>query len=151
MAAFKFRLASVLQYRERIKEEKQWQLRALNEAKRKIEEGIRLLERELRQTEEAVTGKEGQICSVSEFRLLADHASRLSKRIREKHSLLKACEQELVEKRAEVVEALRAVKTLQQLRNRLEEKFHREQEIMEQKLADEIGQREFSSTRQKLP
>ena len=154
MATFKFRLAPVLRYRERIKEEKQWELRALNEARRKMEEEICLLEQELRDSEEAVVGEEGRIYSVNELRLYGDHVSRLCGWIREKHRVLEAFDQKLDEKRGELVEALRAVKTLEQLFKRLEAKFHREQEIEERKLADETSQRRFIyrvGGRQKLP
>ena len=154
MATFKFRLAPVLRYRERIKEEKQWELRALNEARRKMEEEICLLEQELRDSEEVVMGQEGRIYSVNELRLYGDHVSRLARWVREKHRVLAAFEQKLDEKRGELVEALRAVKTLEQLFKRLEKQFHREQEIEERKLADEISQRQFiyhGGGRQKLP
>jgi len=154
VAIFKFRLAPVLRYRERIKEEKQWELRALNEARRKMEEEICLLEQELRDSEEAVMGQEGRIYSVNELRLYGDHVSRLARWVREKHRVLAAVEQKLDEKRGELVEALRAVKTLEQLFKRLEKKFHREQEIEERKSADEISQRRFiyhGGGRQKLP
>jgi flagellar export protein FliJ len=143
VATFKFRLAPVLRYRERIKEEKQWELRALNEARRKMEEEICLLEQELHDSEEAVVGEEGRIYSVNELRLYGDHVSRLCGWIREKHRVLEAFDQKLDEKRGELVEALRAVKTLEQLFKRLEAKFHREQEIEERKLADETSQRRF--------
>lgn len=154
MATFKFRLAPVLRYRERIKEEKQWELRALNEARRKMEEEICLLEQDLRDSEEAVVGEEGRIYSVNELRLYGDHVSRLCGCIREKHRVLEAFDQKLDEKRGELVEALRAVKTLEQLFKRLQAKFHREQEIEERKVADETSQRRFTYSvggRQKLP
>jgi flagellar export protein FliJ len=154
VATFKFRLAPVLRYRERIKEEKQWELRALNEARRKMEEEICLLEEELRDSEEAVVGQEGRIYSVNELRLYGDHVSRLCGWIREKHRVLVAFDQKLDEKRGELVEALRAVKTLEHLFKRLQTKFHREQEIEERKLADETSQRRFIyrvGGRQKLP
>jgi flagellar export protein FliJ len=119
-----------------------------------MEEEICLLEQELRDSEEAVMGQEGRIYSVNELRLYGDHVSRLARWVREKHRVLAAFEQKLDEKRGELVEALRAVKTLEQLFKRLEKKFHREQEIEERKLADEINQRRFiyhGGGRQKLP
>lgn len=151
MAMFKFRLAPVLQYRQRVKEEKQWELRALNETRRKRAEEIHLLEKELRDSEETVTGQEGHIFSANELRLYGDHAFRLSNRIREKRATLEVFEQKLNEKRAELVEALRAVRTLEQLRKRLGEKFNREQEREEQKAADAVGQRGLSHRGKKLP
>ncbi len=154
MTTFKFRLAPVLRHRERIKEEKQWEVRALNEARLKMEQEIGRFERELHETEKLLMGQEGCTYSVKELRLCTDHVSWLAKWIREKRKALAVFDQKLREKRAELVEALRAVKILEQLRKRLEEKFHREQEIEERKLADEISQRRFvyrGFGRQKLP
>jgi flagellar export protein FliJ len=151
---FQFRLASVLRYRERIKEEKQWKLRSLNEARRKIAEEVRLLEEELRGTEEALMGQEGRIYPAKELRLYGDHLFRLASCIREKQSVLTGLEQKLDETRAELIEALRLVKTLEQLRKRLEKKFYRQQEIAERKATDEVSHRRFicrGGERQKLP
>jgi flagellar export protein FliJ len=119
-----------------------------------MEEEIRRLEQELRDTEEGIMGQEGRIYPVNEIRLYSDHVSWLARWIHEKRNLLKVFEQKIGEKRAELVEALRAVKTLEQLRKRIEKKFYREQEIEERKLADEISQRRFiyrRGGRQELP
>ena len=99
MATFKFRLAPVLRHRERIKEEKQWEVRALQEARLKMEEEICRLERELHETEGVVMGQEGCIYSAKELRLYSDHVSWLAKWIREKRRALAVFEQKLGEKR----------------------------------------------------
>ena len=72
MALFKFRLAPVLRYRERLKEEKEWELRALLEARRRVDEEIRALEQQWLSVDETLARREGQIFSVVELRLHAD-------------------------------------------------------------------------------
>lgn len=153
MTAFKFRLASVLRFRERVKQEKRWELDALIAAQRRMEDEIHTLEHELLRAGEALVGREGQVVAGRELRLHGDYAHRVAQRIREKRAALEKFQEELAAKRLEVVEAMRAVKVLEQLRERLEVKFRREQNIEEQKFTDEIGQRKFADpeTRKKMP
>lgn len=143
MAVFKFRLAPALRWREHHKDEKRWELRALNEKRRRMEDDIEALERELAEAGQSLAGAEGQFFSPVDLRLLGEHAQRISTRIREKRAALENLEAELAGKRVELVEAMRAVKSLEQLRQRQAEKFFREQEIAEQKFTDETAQRKF--------
>ena len=153
MAAFKFRLASVLRYRERVKQQKQCEIDGLIAARMLVETEIRALERELEHAAEAVTGEAGQLFTVMQLRLYGDYAQHLATRIKDREGALKQCEESIVLKRRELVEAMRAVKALEQLRARLEAKFRREQNVEEQKSTDEIGQRKFADpeTRKKIP
>ena len=82
MAEFRFRLASVLRFRERIKQEKQWELALLNETQRKLEGELHDLEHELGQAEAMMIGEEGAIYSAIELRLRGDYAHLLVRRIR---------------------------------------------------------------------
>jgi flagellar FliJ protein len=143
VAEFRFRLASVVRFRERVKQEKQWELALLNEARRSLEEEIEHSERELLQAEASTVGEEGVIYSAIEFRLRGDYVRVLTRRVYEKRDALNGLDKKLAEKRQELVEAMRAVKILEQLRRRLEEKFHHERDIAEQKFRDEIGLRKF--------
>jgi flagellar export protein FliJ len=153
VAVFKFRLASVLRYRERVKQEKQWEIDDLIAARRLIEEEIHRLNEQLVCAAEAVTGKEGQIFTALQLRLYGDHAHWVAQRIRDREGAMRKCEENLALKRQELIDAMRAVKALEQLCNRLEEKFRRDQNIEEQKFADEISQRKFAhlGTRKKIP
>jgi flagellar export protein FliJ len=153
VAVFKFRLASVLRYRERIKQQKQWEIDGLIAALRLIEEEIHNLDKQLAHAAEAVTGEAGQLFTALQLRLYGDYAQQVAKRIKEREGALKQCEEKIVLKRRELIEAMRAVKALEQLRTRLEGKFRREQNIEEQKAADEISQRKFADpeTRKKIP
>ena len=147
MALFKFRLAPVLRYRERLKEEKEWELRALLEARRRIDEEIRALERQRLSVDAGLMPREGQIFSAVELRLHADYARRTGERIKERQAARPKVSEEIAEKRHELLEAGRAVKILEQLRHRTATKFQREQNSAEQKFSDEIGLRQFAGSK----
>jgi flagellar export protein FliJ len=153
VAVFKFRLASVLLYRERVKQEKQSEIDALIGARRRIEDEINALDHCLLSAAAAIAGKEGQIISARQLQLYGSYANEVTQRIREKQGALNKCEEDIVLKRQELIEATRAVKALEQLRARLEERFLRERNREEQKFADEIGRRKFANpdTWKKIP
>ncbi len=151
MALFKFRLAPMLRLREHTKEQKYWELRSLHESRRQMVAEIDALEREL--TASASTPTEGQIYAAIDLQLLADHSQSLARQIRSKRDVLAKFDEQLAAKRAELVEAMRAVKSLEQLRQRQEDRYRREQNTTEQKFGDEVALRKFSQpqTRKKLP
>ena len=153
MAVFKFRLAFVLLYRERVKQEKQWEIEVLIGARRHIEEEIKALDDGLLSAADAIAGKEGQIISARHLRLYGSYAYQVIQRIQDRQRALKKCEEDIVFKRQELIEATRAVKALEQLRARLEERFRRERNKEEQKFADEISRRKFANpdTWKKIP
>ena len=153
MAEFRFRLASVLRFRERVKQEKQWELALLNEARRSLEENIHDLEQELRRAEDATVGEEGAIYSAIELRFRGDYACALERRIREKRDSIVTLDGKLAEKREALVEAMRRVKVLERLRLRREEKFRHELNAADQKFRDEVSLRRFidPDKGQKLP
>jgi flagellar export protein FliJ len=131
---FKFRLASVLRLREHIKNQKHWELRELHETRRQMVAEIDGLESEL--AGGSAVPKQGQIFTAIELRLRAEHGQSLAKRIKAKRAVLATLEEKLSEKRAELIEAMRAVKSLEQLRQRHEVRYRREQNAAEQKFAD---------------
>ena len=153
MAAFKFRLDALLRVREHAKDEKRWELRALNEARRQMENDILALEQELGAADGTLTRQVEQIFSAIDLKLIGEHCERITQRIQVKRTELAALDDQLTAKRAELVEAMRAVKTLEQLRKRQAEKFRREQDLKEQKFIDEVAQRKFvgAEGRQKIP
>ena len=132
-----------MRFRERIKQEKQWELRLLNEERYVLEEEIHRLEQELLQTEASTAVEEGTICTAMELRFRGDYARVLAQRIPDKRNSLAVLDQKLAAKRDELVEAMRSVKMLEQLRRRLEEKFRHDLDLADQKLRDEIGLRKF--------
>jgi flagellar export protein FliJ len=153
VAEFRFRLASVLRFRERIKQEKEWELALLNETRRKLEGELYDLEHQLVQAEAATVGEEGGIYSALDLQLRGDYARLLVRRVDKKRAALAAVDKELAGKREELVEMMRGVKMLEQLRRRLEEKFRNELNIADQKFRDETGLRKFAEldNGQKLP
>jgi flagellar export protein FliJ len=153
MAAFKFRLAAVLNLRMRVKDEKQWDLRQLNEERRAMTEAMAALERKIEQAEKVLAGREGMILSAQEHKSHSDHVQLLDQRLKEKRIAAVQLDERIVEKRGELVEAMRGVKALERLRERQAGKFRREQDAAEQKFVDEVAQRKFVSGggRQKIP
>jgi len=151
MAVFKFRLAAVLNLRERIRDERKCELSALHETRRQMVAEIDALESEL--AEGSTFAAEGQIFTAIELRLHAEHGESLLKRINAKRITLAQFNDMIADKREEVVEAMRAVKSLEQLRQRHQERYWRGQHAAEQSFSDEIAQRNFaqSESRKKSP
>jgi len=143
MAAFKFRLEAVLRLRQRFKEEKEWELHALNDAKHVLEEEIAALEQELRTMDEVLGAGVGDILSVIDLKLASQYTQRIDQSIKAKAATLTKLDAAIAGKRGELVEALRGVKSLERLRERQTEKFRREQDGAEQKFNDEVAQRKF--------
>jgi flagellar export protein FliJ len=150
VATFKFRLASVLRLRGHIKNQKQWELRTLYETKREMVTEIDVLERALAA---GGTLAEGQIFTALELRLRAEHDQSLAKRIKVKRVTLARFDDAIAEKRTELAESLRDVKSLEQLRRRHEERYWREQKTAQQRFTDEIAQRKYMQpeNRKKIP
>ena len=137
MSAFRFRLASVLRYRERKREDKRLELRDIELAKEKINSEIERLEANLDRLCLDMEQEEAKPIALTELRLAADFSQALAARIRECRRLLLDIERRAAAKRVELLDANRDVKSLEQLRER-----HRlEESRAEQKLTDEAGQR----------
>jgi flagellar protein FliJ len=148
MAPFRFRLASVLRYRERKREDKRLELREVEQAQARLRGEIERLETRLERL--SLDIEELPVLPVApvELRLGADFSQTLSLRIRECRRLLADIESRASAKRAELLEANRDVKTLEQLRERRRERHRLEESRAEQKLTDEAGQRGAIRTRQ---
>lgn len=153
MTVFNFRLATVLRYRKRIEEQKQFEVDGLIAARAEVEREIQSLHGQLADAAEALTGEQGQILAPLQLRLYGDYTRQLVRRIKNRETALKQRDEDILLKRQELIEAMRAVKALEQLRSRLQEKFRRAQNIEEQKFADEMSQRKFADpqTRKKVP
>jgi flagellar export protein FliJ len=143
MAAFKFRLEAVLRLRQRFKEEKEWELLALNQARQTLEAEIAALEQELRTMDDALGAGVGEILSVIDLQLASQYSQRIDQRIKAKTAALTNLDGAIAGKRGELVEAQRGVKSLERLRERQTGKFRRGQDGVEQKFVDEVAQRKF--------
>lgn len=144
MAAFRFRLASVLRYRNRILEERQSELQTLEKAKVHFLSEIHRQEQLLIEHTQALENQRGQLLSALDVRLQGDFSHHLSLRITEQYKLLALLHNRLEEKRAEVLQADKDVKSLDQLRTRLWERYRYQENLEELKQIDEIGQRQYS-------
>ena len=143
MPRFHFRLAPVLRFREQVKRQKQSELAQLNRRQFELQSEIESLERDC--DSEVFTSDEGTetVWSAEEIRVHADYVASLLLRLKYKRAALAELENRVAQKRQEVVEAVRAVKALEQLRARAAEKFWHDLQITEQKATDEIGLRKF--------
>jgi flagellar export protein FliJ len=141
VAAFRFRLASVLRYRERKREDKRLELREVEQAQSRLRGEIERLEARLERLSLDIEDMPVRPIAPVELRLGADFSQALSLRIRECRRLLAEIDSRASAKRAELLEANREVKTLEQLRERRRERHRLEESRAEQKLTDEAGQR----------
>jgi flagellar FliJ protein len=149
MALFRFRLNSVLRYRERKREDKRLELRALEQAKENLLSEIDRLEQSLTRQRKEMDEQRGKFVAVAEMRLAADFAQRVTDRIRDRRGVLAIVEKRAAEKREELLEANRDVKSLEQLRQRRWERHRVEEAREEQKLTDEVGQRQALADRKR--
>ena len=72
MAAFKFRLEAVLRLRQRSKDEREWELHALTQARHALEAEIAALEQELRTMDDTLGVAIGEISQSSTYSLPAN-------------------------------------------------------------------------------
>ena len=144
MAAFQFRLDPVLRFRQRSKDEKEWELGLLLDAQRRKQEEIAKLERDQLRVESADASGGEEIVAPADLRLYAEYLQTLARRLEIQRVEVTQLDGEIATKRQQLIDALRDVKTLEQLRQRWAEKFRREQNALEQKQNDEASQRSFS-------
>lgn len=133
----------MLRLRERIQEEKEFELRALNLEHARREREMRALEAELDDIGADVGMEEGRIFSPIELQWQDEYAQSLVRRIEQRRRELTALDEPRAAKRQELIEAARQVKSLDLLRQRAAEKFRNEENRVEQKFLDEIGQRKM--------
>jgi flagellar export protein FliJ len=139
--SFQFRLAPVLRLRERVKEEKQFELRALHIERTQLEEEIGNLLARSESIGLAFAPTDGAVVTAAELQLIDDYAQLLDRQIARKRADLSSLRERMIKKQQEFTEAAREVKSLEVLRQRLAEKYRRAQNLEEQKFLDEIGQR----------
>ena len=143
MAAFRFRLASVLRYRSRIREEKQGELQTLEGAKERVLAEMRRHEELIIQHANDMEEQQGKIVTALDVRIQGDFSQHASQQIRTQHQLLTIVQGRIAEKRQEVAQADKDAKSLEQLRLRLWERYRHQESSEEQKVIDEIGQRAY--------
>jgi flagellar export protein FliJ len=143
LPSFKFPLAAVLRLRERVQEAKETELRALNLEAARQQTAIVKLSAELDRLGDDLGAQVGAIISPAELQWSADYAQSLARRIELAEQSLAKLRDRIAQQQQELTEAMRDVKSLEILRQRLEDKFRHEQDVVEQKFLDELGQRKF--------
>ena len=131
----------MLRLRERIQEEKELELRALNLDYARRDREIGALEAELDGIGADAGMEQGQIILPIELQLKDEYAQLLARRIDRRRRELAAVAEQRAAKQQELTEAARQVKSLDLLRQRDAENFRHEENRAEQKFLDEIGQR----------
>ena len=114
MAEFQFRLAPVLRFRERGKEEKQWELGLLFDARAQKAQEIAEIEQEQLRAESIDTAVDGAILTAVTLARQAAYIDTLGRRAQLKRGELGPIDSAIASKREELVEALRSVKSLEQ-------------------------------------
>src|SRR5262249_40881870 len=117
----------------------------LTESMRSLEKEIGALQEKLRQ-DEARAATEGGIYSAIELQIYGNYSAGLLHQIDQKRSAMTALNKEIRQQREELVKAMREVKTLEQLRQRLKEKCRLANELADQKVRDEISLRKFTES-----
>ena len=134
----------MLRLRERTQEEKESELRALNLERAQRETEIAALSADFDRLDADLGGQVGLTISPIDLKLRDEYAQSLIAGIERKQRDLAALGEQAARKQQELTEAMRDVKSLEILRQRLAEKFRREQNVAEQKFLDELGQRRFA-------
>jgi flagellar export protein FliJ len=145
MPAFKFRLAGVLRLREHMKDRKRWELRTLYERRREVANELAALEKQL--ADNLRNPVKGHVFTAIELQLHAEHDQSVWIRIKAKRATVRGLDENIAQKRAELVQAMQAVKSLEQLRRRQEERHWKEQNLLDQRFTDEVAQRKFVQPR----
>lgn len=130
----------MLRLRERTKEEKETELRALNLERARRESALSALVAELDQLGSDLNAQTGLTLAPMDLKLWDEYQQLLIASIERKRRELAALNQQAERKRQELTEAMREVKSLEILRHRLAEQFRRAQNLAEQKFLDELGQ-----------
>ena len=143
MALFRFRLAAVLRHRERLREEKQAELALVEIAQTQAVADIEKLQRTVDQPAVALATQAGLTLSAEDMAVMQQHseaALHALTQIGERRNQLEQIERLLVEKRAALMQADQAVKSLELLRERQAEAHRRQEQSQEQQRLDEVGQ-----------
>jgi flagellar export protein FliJ len=133
----------VLRLRERIQEEREFELRALNLEHARREREMSALEAELDGIGADVDMEQERIFSPIELQWQDEYAQSLARRIEQRHRELAVLVERRAAKQQELTEAARQVKSLDLLRQRAAENFRHEENRVEQKFLDEIGLRKM--------
>ena len=147
MAAFRFRLASVLRYRERLREEKQADLATLEVVWARLLAEIETLHQAIERPSVAMATQVGQTVLGRDLKCSGEEAVQALPLLADRRGKLDQIEQQCAAKRTVLIEADRTVKSLEHLRQRAVLTHRRDEQRQEQHHLDEVGQGQYRARR----
>lgn len=142
---FKYRLASLLKIREGVRTEKQMELNKAYEAAQIVENALQQVrENILKCTEEARQLMTGGQVRVDFLIGLRRHEAFLLAQQSHAENQLKQIQEEIERRRIALMEADREVKVLEKLKEKLKNKFLKDQALAELKQMDEVAGRKLA-------
>jgi flagellar export protein FliJ len=143
MPLFQFRLAPVLRLRERQRETQRLVFAAVEEQRLQLLHELEQLGTRLAAYAQRLAQEDGQDLTVTDLQLYGEFVQQLDRTLRSKRLLLRTVEEKREEQRLALLEADKEVKSLEQLRTRLEERHQHGEAATAQQQADEVGQRRY--------
>lgn len=143
MPALHFRLTPVLRLRERQRETQRLAFAAIEEQRLRLLNELQQLEERLSACAQHLALTDGQPLLVSDLQLYGEFIQQLGRTLQLKRVQLQAVEKEREAQRLALLEADKEVKSLEQLRTRLEERRRHEEAATAQQQADEVGQQKY--------
>jgi flagellar protein FliJ len=143
MPLFQFRLTPVLRLRERQRETQRLAFAAVEKQRLQLLRELQQLETRLVAYSQHLVQEDGQDLTVIDLQLYGEFVQQLNRTLQSKRALLRTMEEKREEQRLALLEADKEVKSLEQLRARLEERHQHAEAIMAQQQVDEIGQRRY--------
>lgn len=141
MPNFHFRLAPVLRLRERQRETQRLAFAAVEEQRLQLLQELRQLEMRLAVYVQRLEREDGQHLTVMDLQLYGEFVQQLDRTLQVRRTHLRMIEAKREEQRLALLEADKEVKSLEQLRTRLEERHQHGEATAAQQQADEVGQR----------
>lgn len=145
MKKFKFKLQVVLDKRQKELEDKQLEMAKVQALLKKQECELERLINKQNETRENLEEMLSQNNSIDlmTIKVHQDYIEKLSDDIRMQHKIIADTEQELEAKQQEVIEALKATKTLEKLKEKQYREFIVEFEFQQQKELEDVTQARF--------
>lgn len=143
MAAFKFRLQKVLDYKQQVEDTKKQELFRLMKIFHEEEKVlIKLHELLLKKLSEFEEKQQGEL-DILELLFYSGYISRLNGEIEQQREKLKQLALQIEQKRGEVIAASKERRIMEKLREKKYKEFMKEESRREQKFLDEIGNNAF--------
>jgi flagellar FliJ protein len=148
---FKFRLQTVLEYKERQEREEQRELAKRQEILAKEEQKLKFLMnlKQMRQREMASKSSEGKL-NVLELKMYQDHQKRLTSEISDQQIRVQQAQSDVELQREKLLKAVQERKTYEQLKEKHYQAYLAEIEAEERKLLDDIATAKFSREEEKF-